>query len=82
VITSAYDIPHDGYWTRAGQVFQFPLVTVFAATRAEADRVAGPEAFDGYWHVNLCIDSAEASSRLGIWGRPDLLAVMMRGDLA
>jgi hypothetical protein len=80
MITSAYDIPHDGYWRTAGSVFQYPLVTVFAATKVEADRTAGPEAFDGHAYVNLCIDSAEASSRLGIWGRPDLFAAMLRGD--
>ena len=78
--TSASDIPWDGYWKHAGQVFRYPLVTVFAVSKAEADRIAGPEAFDGAWYVNLCIDSAEASSRLGIWGQPDLLAAMMRGD--
>ena len=36
-------MPWDGYWrvTRL-QVFFYPLVTVFAATKAEADLIAGP----------------------------------------
>jgi hypothetical protein len=83
MITSAYDIPRDGYWRTAGQVFQYPMVTVFAATKAEADVIAGPEhrvgTYDQLALSHLALDSAEASSRLGIWGRPDLAAAMMRG---
>jgi hypothetical protein len=79
-------IPWGGYWKRAGQVFQYPMVTVFAATKAEADEIAGPEhrvmTYDQVAYCEAMLDSAEASSRLGIWGRPDLAAVMMRGDSA
>jgi hypothetical protein len=84
MITSAYDIPHDGYWRTAGQVFQYPMVTVFAATKAEADAIAGPEhmvqTYDQLSYALAMLDSAQASSRLGIWGRPDLFAVMLCGD--
>jgi hypothetical protein len=84
VITSAYHIPRDGYWRTAGQVFQYPLLTVFAASAAEADAIAGLEygfgTYDNIAAVHLALDSAQASSRLGIWGRPDLFAVMLRGD--
>jgi hypothetical protein len=84
MITSASDIPRNGYWRTAGQVFTYPLATVFAATRAEADEIAGfdncVETYDQAAFCHLALDSAEASNRLGIWGRPDLAAVMMRGD--
>ncbi len=84
MITSAYDIPWDGYWKLAGQVFQFPMVTVFASTKAEADEIAGPEhhvmTYDQVAYCELMIDSAQAQNRLGIFGRPDLQDAVMRGD--
>jgi hypothetical protein len=84
MITSAYDIPHDGYWRTAGSVFQYPMVTVFAATKAEADATAGAEhrveTYDQVGYASAMLDSAQASSRLGVWGRPDLFAAMLRGD--
>jgi hypothetical protein len=80
MITSAYEIPHDGYWRVAGQVFQYPLMTVFAGNQTEADKIAGPDADDPLLVNFTAMDSAEASSRLGIWGRPDLLAQITRGD--
>lgn len=84
MITSAYDIPRDGYSRTAGSVFQYPTLTVFAASKAEADEIAGPEhhvmTYDQLAYAFAMLDSAQASSRLGIWGRPDLFAVMLRGD--
>lgn len=65
MITSASDIPHDGYWRRAGQVFTYPLATVFAANKAEADRTAGPEicveTYDQAAFCHLALDSAATS---------------------
>jgi hypothetical protein len=84
MITSAYDIPWDGYWKTAGQVFTYPLATVFAATRAEADEIAVPEirveTYDQRSFCDLALDSTEAQIRLGIFGRPDLRDAVMRGD--
>lgn len=77
---NAHDIPHDGYWTVAGQVFSYPLVTVFAADQAAADAIAGPDARNGGAYLATAMDSAEASNRLGTWGRPDLAAQILRGD--
>jgi hypothetical protein len=78
----ATQIPCNGYWRRAGQVFTYPLVTVFAASKAEADQVAGPEALNGGAYLAVAMDSAEASNRLGLWGRPDLAAAIRRGESA
>jgi hypothetical protein len=79
-MTAMMEIPHDGYWQVAGQVFAYPLVTVFAANKTAADLIAGPDALDGWLYARVAIDSALASSRLGIWGRPDLAEQMLRGD--
>lgn len=83
-------IPHNSYWRylrcqgKQVSVFGLPLVSVFAATRAEADEIAGPEnaaaTYDQASYVYACIDSAEAANRLGVFGRPDLAAKMERGD--
>ena len=77
-------IPHDGYWQVAGQVFQYPMVTVFARDKAEADKIAGPEhmvaTYDQLAYVYLALDCAEAIHRLGMWGRPDLVTQMEKGD--
>jgi hypothetical protein len=85
MITSASGIPWDGYWRTAGQVFSYPLATVFARTREEADAIAGPgiqvKTYDQLAFGHLMLDSAEAQSRLGLWGRPDLHDDMMRGDV-
>jgi hypothetical protein len=74
----ATDIPHDGYWRTAGQVFGYPLVTVFAASQAEADAIAGPVVPSDVQAVLM--DSIEAQIRLGTFGHPDLAAKIMRGD--
>jgi hypothetical protein len=82
----ASEIPFESYWrylreeTPGVSLFSFPRVTVFASSKAEADEIAGPDAHDGVLAVDTGLDSAEASSRLGIWGRPDLDAKMRRGD--
>lgn len=80
MITSAYDIPFDGHWRWAGGVFQYPLVTVFAASQAQADLIAAPTDRDVRTAIEVGMDAAEASLRLGHWGRPDLDALMRRGD--
>lgn len=84
MLTSASDIPWDGHWKHAGQVFAYPMVTVFAATGAEADEIAGPEhrveTYDQAALCHLLIDSAQAQIRLGIFGRPDLADAVMHGD--
>lgn len=84
MITSASDIPFDGYWKTAGQVFTYPMVTVFARTAAEADEIAGPEhrvaTYDNIAAVHLALDSAEAQHRLGVFGDVAAQDAMMRGD--
>lgn len=73
-------IPHDGYWRIAGQIWFYPLVTVFAKSKAEADIIAGPDRLDGTLYFLTAMDSTDAAGRLGLWARPDLAAKMMRGD--
>jgi hypothetical protein len=69
MITSAYDIPSDGYWQRLGAtIWQYPLITVFATSKAAADQIAGPDALDGVAFFHLALDSAEAQHRAGTWG--------------
>jgi hypothetical protein len=84
VLTSAYDIPYDGYWKRAGQVFSYPMLTVFAATAEEAGEIAGPEhrvqTYDQVAYCELMLDSADAQVRLGIFGNPAAQDAVMRGD--
>jgi len=74
------EIPPDGYWKTAGQVFSFPMVTVFAANAKAARAIAGEVRDDEKTQLEAAMDSAIALSRLGLWGRPDLAAAMMRGD--
>jgi len=70
------------WWPLNGGLFTYPLVCVSAPNRTEADQIAGPE--NVYWSYTelqaATLDSITAQSKLGIFGRPDLLLEMMRGD--
>jgi hypothetical protein len=82
---SASDIPWDGYLRSTGlQLFTYPLATVFARTKEEADAIAGPgicvKTYDQAAFCDLAFDSTLAQIRLGIFGRPDLADKVMRGD--
>lgn len=81
MITSSYDIPADGYWTWAGGVFSFPLMTVFAGDGDTAREIAGEEAYPNRNDlVFTTIEAAQAWERLGSFSRPGLVAEIMRGD--
>jgi hypothetical protein len=86
----ASEIPFESYWAHLREeqpgisIYSYPLASVFASSRAEADATAGPEnaveTYDQRAYFHLGLDSTEASIRLGTFGRPDLDAQMRRGD--
>jgi hypothetical protein len=86
----ASEIPYESYWAslrseRPGiSIYSYPLITVFASAVAEADATAGPEnvvaTYDQGAFVDLSLDSAEATYRLGLWGDVEGFKAMERGD--